>query len=357
MLWTVTWKVEVNGVDMTDRMRPFLIDITITDKAGTSSDSCSLTFDDTDGQLALPPVKSLVVVSINGMEKFKGYSEKPTSRGSRSGGRTISVTAKGFDTRGKAKEVQHFHKDEASLGDFLKAAGEKAGFSVKIDDELASVKRDYWSADGESFLGLGDRLAREFNGTFKLRGNQAVLAKRGTTDLPAIKAVVGEGGNVISWDVTPMTGRDAFAKARTRYFDRKKGKFKDVETDFDTSEIQLDASQVPRNLAADEDEATDTGKARKGQAERNAGEGKIEMDLTLEAQAEAELTLTGARPGVDGTYTIDEVTTKANRGGGSSTGVSIKKPGGGAGKDMRKKKGASSSSEDNLQLPPVPGLS
>lgn len=270
----------------------------------------------------------------------------------------MTVTAKGFDTRGKAKEVQHFHKDDATLGEFLKAAGEKAGFSVKVDDELGAVSRDYWSADGESFLALGDRLAREFNGTFKLRGNQAVLAMRGATNLPAVSAIVGEGGNVITWDITPVTGREAFGKARTRFFDRKKGAFKDVETDFDTSTDQLDVSQVPRNLAADEADATNEGRARKGQAERKAGEGRIEMDLTLEAQAEATLTLTGARAGVDGTYTIDEVTTKANRNGGSSTSVSVKKPGGGAGKDTRKKKsGGSSSSGDNLQLPAVPGLS
>lgn len=356
MPWTVIWKVEVNGVDMTDRMRPYLMDITVTDKAGTSSDSCSLTFDDADGQLALPPVKSLVVVTINGVQKFTGYSEKPSSKGSRSAGRTITVTAKGFDTRGKAKEVQHFHRDETTLADFLQAAGKNAGFSVKVDDELGAIKRDYWSADGESFLGLGDRLAREFNGTFKLRGNQAVLVKRGATNLPTVNAIVGEGGNVTSWDITPVTGREAFSKARTRFFDRKKGAFKDVETDFDTSEDQLDVSQVPRNLAADEADASNEGRARKGHAERKAGEGKVEMDLTLEAQAEATLVLSGARPGVDGTYTIDEVTTKASRSGGSSTSVSIKKPGGGAGRDKRKKTGGASSG-DNLQLPAVPGLS
>jgi uncharacterized protein len=352
----VKWQVMVNGQDMTSRMRPYLIEISVIDKAGTSSDSCSLTFDDTDGKISLPPVGSDVTVSINGILKFKGVSESPKSKGSRSGGRTITMSAKGFDTRGKGKQVQQLHKDDATLDDFLSAAARNAGFDIKVAPELGALKRDYWSADGESFIALGERLAREFNATFKLRGKQAVFAQRGATDLPAVTAKVGEGGNVISWDITPVTGRERFSKARTRWFSADKGEFEETETGFDIDDGDADADLVPRSLAADETDAKSDGKARKGHAERKAGEGTIEMDLALDAQAEAEVALSGARPGVDGTYTIDTVTTKANRNGGSTTSLAVKKPGGGAGKDTRKKKGATSS-EDNLQLPAVPGLS
>lgn len=53
MPWTVDWRVIVDGSDVSVNMRPYLLDIEVTDKDGTASDTCSLTFDDTDGQVML----------------------------------------------------------------------------------------------------------------------------------------------------------------------------------------------------------------------------------------------------------------------------------------------------------------
>ena len=102
--WKVIWKVVVDGNDMTSAMRPYLIDIEITDKDGSASDTCSLTFDDTDGQVELPKDGASVEVFLNGVSKFKGTLDSVRSSGSRGGGRTLRVTAKGFDSRGKVKQ-------------------------------------------------------------------------------------------------------------------------------------------------------------------------------------------------------------------------------------------------------------
>lgn len=339
MPWSVTWKVEVNGVDMTDRMRPYLMDITITDKAGTSSDSCSLTFDDTDGQLALPPVKSLVVVSINGVEKFRGTSEKPTSRGSRSSGRTISVTAKGFDTRGKAKEVQHFHKDDATLGDFLKASGEKAGFSVKVDDELGSIKRDYWSADGESFVHLVERIAREYGGSFKIRNDRAVLAQRGTglspsgKPMPSMTATWGAGGNLLSWDISPYVGRARGNKAKVKFYDRNTGKheIREVLIEPENGAEDPAADLATIYTAADGAGADVAAKGKKSDSQRKSGEGSVTVTLMPEARVEGTVIVQGTRPGVDGPYRIAGVSHKLERNSGSVTTLELKQPGSGTG--------------------------
>ena len=339
MPWTVDWRVVVDGRDVSATMRPFLIDIEITDKDGTASDTCSLTFDDTDGQALLPKSGAKVQVFLQGALKFAGTLDSVRSSGSRGGGRTLQVSAKGFDSSGKVKEPQSFHKDDASLQDFLGEAAKQADLSgVRIGGDLGSVQRDYWSADGESFLQLGQRLAREFNATFKIRGGDggdiAVLQPRDQTPLAAVIGIVGI--NVISWDIEPFSGRKVFTRGKVRYFDRKQAKIETKELDFDFDTSREEVTQVVRGAAADQQQAEGIAKARKSEVQREGGGGSVEMDLTVQAQAEAPFMLSGARPGVDGTWRIVSVSHKASRSGGSTTSVELKQPEGGAGKDSRK---------------------
>ncbi|MGF9694688.1 late control D family protein [Rhizobium sp. 0TCS1.26] len=356
MPWTVDWKVIVDGVDLTSAMRPFLTKISISDKDGSASDTCSLDFDDSGGQLKLPPDKASVQVFLQGSLAFTGQVDSVRSNGSRGGGRTLSVTAKGFDTKGKAKEPQSHHMDDATLQQFMDKAAEKAGLKgITIDPSFANIKRDYWSANSESFLHLGQKLAREMGGTFKIRGDQAVLAKRGEGMSPAGQAMptvtgkVGapesEDGNVINWSISPFTGRAKFSKTKARYFDRSAANFKEIEIE---TGIEADATDEARTTVADEDQAKAVTEGRKATSEREGGEGSVTLDLDVTAQAEGTFILTGARPGIDGSYRIAGVTHQADRGGGSTTSLDLKQPGGDAGKDKRKqgegKSGASSSS-------------
>lgn len=345
MPWKVHWSVMVDGVDVTINMRPYLIDIEVTDKDGTASDTCSLTFDDTDGRSLLPRDGSKVRVRLQGVLVFSGTVDSVRSSGSRGGGRLLKVSAKGMDSRGKVKEPQAFHKDDAELGDFLDDAARQAGLSgVVVDDELAGIKRDYWSADGESFVHLGQRLARELNATFKIRagatGDVAVLMPRGKdAGMPVVRGNVG--GNVINWDVAPFTGRRTFTKGKVSYFDRDEAKFKSEEVEFDLDRDLPESTNVIRSTAKDANQAKAIANARKSEAQREGGEGSVELDITPEAQAEGMFVLRGARPGVDGTYRIVSVHHKASRSGGALTSLELKQPQGGAGKDSRKAGGSS----------------
>jgi uncharacterized protein len=340
MAWQVEWRVIVDGRDATASMRPFLIDISVTDKDGTASDTCSLTFDDTDGRALLPRDGAKLSVYLQGGLAFSGTVDSSRSTGSRGGGRLLTVSAKGMDSRGKAKEPQHFHRDNGTLREFLEKAASNAGLAgIRIDEELASVSRNYWAADGESFVHLGQRLARELGATFKIRagkeGDVAVLALRGKDKgLPTIVGMVGR--NVISWDIAPYTGRRAFTKARVQWFDRKAAAYKSKEVEFDLDRQLPEAVNAIRSSVADEDQAAIVGEARKREAEREGGEGTVEIDLAVEAQAEGTFVLAGARPGVDGEYRIASVTHRASRSGGSTTTLEVKQPGGEAGKDTRK---------------------
>ena len=340
MAWTVDWAVSIDGKDVSTAMKPYLTDISVTDKDGADSDTCSLTFDDKGGQVRMPAKGKAIAIRLQGVQVFKGKVDTVRSTGSRGGGRLLIVTGKGFDTRGKAKEGQSFHMDDATLGDFLRKAASNAGFAMIIDPVLDSIHRDYWSADGESLLSLGQRVAREVYGTFKLRADQAVLVKRGGDNgLPGIVATVDpiEGfGNVVNWDIAPFTGRGRYKRSRAEWFDRKEAKFKSKDVENTDVDDDIDTTNVVRGKVADEDQADVVASGRSAEDAREAGEGTVVLDLTPEAQAESSLMMVGARAGVDGTYRIVTVTHKADRRGGATTNCDVKQPGGGAGKDKRK---------------------
>ncbi|WP_137136604.1 late control D family protein [Rhizobium sp. FKY42] len=327
-VWSIPWEVHIGGADRTGILRPYLIDISVTDKAGITSDACSLTIDDTDGQIRLDMEGLDISVILKGYEVFSGVIENARSTGSRGGGRLIPVSAKGFDTRGKAKEIQSFHKDDATLGEFLEQAAKNAGYSIRLDPALANIKAPYWAAHGESFLDIGERMAREIHGTFKLRGNQAVLVKRGSSSLPSVDAIVADtGGNVINWDIAPFTGRGVWKKAKSRYFDRKAAKWIEEEIEIDAGDDAPDSANVIRLPSADKDQAQRRIKGRKGEAKREKGGGNILLDLAPQAQAESILNLSGAKPDIDGPWRMESVNHRANRSGGSTTAAELKEPG------------------------------
>ena len=332
MSWKNLWSVTINGEDISAGLRPYLISIQVTDKDGTAGDALSITVDDTGGQFRMPDEGARITASINGVKVFEGTVDKVRSQGSRNAGLTLSITAKGYDTKGKAKEPQALHKDDATLKDFLGEVADNAGYSLVIDPELGAISRDYWAADSESFLHVGQKLAREMNATFKLRGDKAVFAKRGKDILPGISATYGE--NLMSWDIAPLSGRSLFTSARARYLDRETAAFEEEETDFGATR-PAKAANIIRGAVKDKDQARQVGKARKGENDREGGEGSATIDINPAAQAEALITLSGTRPGINGTYRMVTVTHSGSRGSGNSTSLELKQPGGGAGTDSR----------------------
>lgn len=336
MVWNVDWQVFINGGDVSQSMRPYLTSLSASDKEGTQSDTCDLTFSDTDGQLRLPDRGALLGLSLQGVSVFNGTISGVTSSGNRSGGRVLKVSAKGFDDRGKVKEPQQFHMDDASLQAFLGEAAKRAGLSgISVDADLASITRDYWAADNESFLHLGQRLAREMYATFKIRQDKAVFVPRGK-DL-GLPPVLGNanGGNVISWTISPATGRNDFTEIEVRYLDRETGRI-EMESVSLGNDRDLPASvNRIRTIAKDRDQAKQVAQSRKNEADDQAGSGSVVIDIAPHAQAEALFLLTGARAGVDGIYRIAGRTHTASRSSGARTSLQLKQPKEGAGKDDR----------------------
>ena len=335
--------IRVGGRDVSSAVLPRLLNLSVADKAGTSSDTVSMDIDDTDGIVLLPEEGVEITVDLgddDGIYRvFEGTLDEVRWKFARSGGSVLSISGKGFDTKGKAKEPKQKHWDDKSLKDVFTDSAKAAGIeSVIVDPALGEIKRPYWAQQTESFIHFAERIARENGATFKVVGKRAILAKRngGTSAtgqaLPSMQAT--KGINLISCDIAPVLGRPRYREVKTRHYDRKTATWK--TEDVEVQDEDTDAVFTRRNSAGDADEAKAASNSAKDDIEREKGGGSITINGSAIPQPEATVTLSGARPGIDGVYRIDTVTQTFDRSSGWTTRLDVKQPQGGAGTDGRK---------------------
>jgi phage protein D len=58
------WRVLLDGTDMSDRMRPRLISLTLSEKRGEEADQLDIVLSDADGMLAIPKEGAVLQVQF-----------------------------------------------------------------------------------------------------------------------------------------------------------------------------------------------------------------------------------------------------------------------------------------------------
>jgi phage protein D len=409
------FSVNVGGTNITGNVGDILISIAVNLYVGTHGDTATIVIDDSYGRVLLPGGNAACVISLGWKEGgirevFSGNIDKVMSIGGRGGGRTLRITAHSFNTAGPAKQPQQRHFDNKPIKSILEEAGKVAGImGVKIDPGLGSIVRPYVAMADESFLHLGERLAREIGGNFKVSGGQAQITARTGTLAGSVTAAWGD--NLHTWEIVPKAGRPAFGAAIARYYDRLKGTTVDVKrravpnanavyahrwlkahhpadpgmtaaqkagTDGSFTPLQreqnaaADAAGAAGGDAAARVAAADAaggGAATAGgagggdpattepdmQAESDAstsihdeGTGTVTIEGNVDAVPDGTCVVTGTRDGVDGSYRIDGVTHTLDRASGFKTSMLLKQPGGGAGTDSRALDFADAATAGNL---------
>lgn len=331
-------QVIIDGKDVSSSFWKYLMDLRVSLKSGGSSDKATIRLDDRRGVLLLPKDDAAVLIRIDGVEVFRGKVTDVESSGARGEGRVLTIEADGVDSKGKAKEPKQKHWDKKKLKDILSEAGKEAGIpNVQVDSQLGDIEFEYEAMDNESFMAFGQRLAEAVGGTFAVSDDRAAMVKRSSGKSASGKAltpiVAAWGVNLISWKIKPFSGRSRFKKVKQQYYDRKAAKW--VTAEVEVQDDGAKAEHTARYAGADKGAAERKAENDKTAAEREKGGGSIGIDGDARAFPEAPLTLTGARPGADGSYVIDSVDHSVSR-SAFTTDLEVKKPGGDAGKDSRK---------------------
>ena len=311
------YSIVVGGQDATSTIAPLLTALTVSLRAGDEGDAAVITLDDTAGQIEMPETGAAIQVALGWSGEgqqvvFDGTVDEVISVGSREGGTTLSVTAKGFSSDRASKDKARRHWDDATVENILKDAASAAGVgTVRVDPNLSGITLKYWAMDDESFLHMGRRLAAKIGGDFQVQGEIAQMARRGAAYSPTV--TVAKGETLHDWSLAPILGRKIYGKVIAPYFDRSAGAWKQVEV-----ETGLNSSAVLKITppANDEEDAQRQATAQAETCKRAAGGGEIGFEGTTAAVPDGMCRLTGARPGIDGNYRVLSVEHTLSRGSG-----------------------------------------
>ena len=339
---TGAFEVLIGGNDVTSRWEPTLKSLSVERSAGKSADTFSAVLADVDGRTVMPTAGAEVEIRLGHQQTgvgwvFSGFVTETKSKGSKGGGREISVSGSSANHNSKIKSPALRSKADASFGDVAQDWGGKAGLSVQVLGDLSGIHRKYWIQQHESFMSWGQRMSRELGATFKVIGHQAFFAPRNegfAVSGKALTNIVGQyGENLEDWDIAPIVARPRFSNVIGRHYDLKLAKW--VEKTVSVPDMNVDADMRPSIPRANPDNADQHAASVSKESQRQKGQGSATIVGDYAAEPEALFVLSGARPGADGAYRIDSLTHSLDKKSGFKTALTLRHPQNGAGTDTR----------------------
>lgn len=357
-----TCKILVDGTDVTDAFEPHLISVQTIERSGSADggDTASIELDDRDGRLAIPPPNRPIEIELGwaydvAVRKWTGVVKDPESTFSRrGGGRRLYLECQAWTPFGSAGDrvskswgegerppqpggTVQFHDwdhppKEYTLEEVLQDAGKAAGFDVKLSPSMRAIARKYWSQENESFLAFGARLARETGGKFKVAGTVATLVHATDgydaegnlyTTIPALW-----GANLINWRIKPFSATPQAARAASWSYNRRRGLWERYDQVI-PGDPPFGLSRAVTSLPApapNKQTAEQWNVALREGSLTERGVGSVTINGEPHAWAAGRLVVKGARAGVDGAYTINEVEQVYGRSGGWLTTLSVSNP-------------------------------
>lgn len=205
---TPSYRIVVNGQNITPKLNGRLINLTLTDERGDTADQLDITLDDSDGQLAIPPRNASIEVWIGwtGELVYKGAFtlDEIIHQGPPD---TLVLRARSVDFKGslKRKREQSYHG--ITLGDILTTIAKRNDLTPMIDTALAATAIEHLDQTSESDISLVRRLAEQYGAVGTVKAARLLFSPAGTgttpsgTELPTI-TLYRRGGDQHSYQLT-----------------------------------------------------------------------------------------------------------------------------------------------------------
>jgi len=339
-------KIIVDGRDVTAAFDPYLISVTVIDKEGGEVDTCSLELDDRNAQLAIPPDGAPVSVRLGWRSEgtravFDGVVSSVESGFSRKGGgRRLWIEATGADMKGPGKSPIQMSMGEGqppdgpakmvSMSEVFGKFAKQAGLSANIGS-MGGQQKDYWYINS-SFHHWGLQQQRELGAIFKISGNQVSLTSAteffAADGTPTAIVAAEWGDNLIAWRIKPFTARPQYSGAKSQHFNILSGAWKSASKSIG-GETPFGGANATAMQPGPQANANNAGQIAGGlgaESERERGTGWVLFNGEPQARGGGRVQITGARPGVDGTYRIKEAQHVYTRGGGYTTRCDVAQP-------------------------------
>lgn len=239
------YRIQINGQDITPRLRPLLESLSLTDNRGLEADTLDITLDDTAGTLALPPRGARVRLALGWAgDPLEDKGEYIVDELEHSGTPDrLLIRARSADLRSgiSTKKERSWHG--VTLGELVRSVAAQNGLQPVVGKDLDTEPLDHLDQTAESDANLLSRLAEDFGAIATVKAGRLLFVRAGQAatasgqPLPAITLTRDQGdGHRFA-----VADRAAYTAVQANYNDPRKAERAFVLVGDET----LDGEDVP----------------------------------------------------------------------------------------------------------------
>lgn len=298
------FRITLDGKDLTSRMKPRLVELSLSEKRGGEADQLDITLSDHDGALAIPEPGVRLTVQI-GWLRGTGVPVGLVSKGDfivdavdHDGPPDIlTLRARSADLSGDLRTRREVSWKNTTLQAVISDIAGRNRLTPKIAEKLASIAVASIVQSRESDMALLKRLGKEHDAVATIKGGALIFAPIGA-------GITAGGKPIPPASITRRDGdkhrfsiekQDESTGVEASYHDLKSGKKKKVQTG-EKGKLRKLSRTYPTEAAARA--AAKAEHSRRGRLPR-----KLSFDLALgrpDLYPERQLTAKGWKPEIDG---------------------------------------------------------
>lgn len=159
------YRIEIDGVDLTAKLRDRLISLTLTDNRGFEADQLDIELDDSDGRLDLPSRKAGLSVWLGWAATGLVYKGSYVVDEIEHAGApdTLTIRARSADLRTGLTTQRDRSWHQVTVGDIVNAIADENALEPAVDAALAAQPIAHLDQTDESAVNLLTRLAAQFD--------------------------------------------------------------------------------------------------------------------------------------------------------------------------------------------------
>lgn len=321
----VAWRVVLDGKDLTERLAPRLLDLTLTESRGDEADELNLRLHDHDGAIALPRRGVTLQVAIG--YQGSGLFDKGTfvvDEVEHSGAPDIiTIRARSADLTGAVRRRRERSWHDTTLGDILGALAGEHSLRPAIAEDLASIAIDHLDQANESDINLLTRLGRRFDAVATVKAGTLIFARigAGTTasgqPLPGVQ-ITRASGDQHRYSVAD---RESYTGVRAYWGNRSAARRTGVLVGTAENEKKLQATY------ASAEEARQHAEAEFKRLERGTAQMSCRLALgRADIYPEQTVAVSGFKPEIDGSeWLVTKCNHAVSGSGGFVTSVELER--------------------------------
>jgi len=331
------YRLNVNGLDITPKVGPRLIELRLREDRGEKADQLDLTLDDADGRMALPPTGRVITLQLGwagGLMVDKGsYIIDEVEHGGAPDRLQIRARSANMGRGLRLRDSQSWH--ESTLGAIVGEVASRNGLPAHIDPQLAARVVAHADQTDESDLNFLTRLAGQNDAVCTVKGGALVFLRTGGSTNAAGKQlgtvhIVRRLGDQHRYHAAERT---SYKGVRANWYNPRSARRESVVAgggDEGDDDSDSDVKEL-KDVYASEDDAARAASSEMQRIDR--GQATFSLTLALGQPAlmpQSPVSVSGFKKEIDGTAWLVKSVEHSLDERGFTTGVEMELPGSGA---------------------------